>query len=123
MEPIEWRDDMKCGKQYASLLNFPARCNQPNVGNALKDNARCCKQGQCVIDDDCSCAGCVLDVAIDEDYAAKKYAQFSRHIGIVNFFPIMFGLVSNTTRLSNSIDSLSDPDQMFGFGGLRSLGA
>ena len=76
-----------------------------------------------MIDDDCNCPGCILDIAIDEDPNAKKFAQFSRHIGIVNFFPIMFGLVSNTTRLSNSISTLADPDQMFGFGGLRSLGA
>ena len=44
-EPIEWRDDMKCGKQDPSLLNLPARCNQPNVGDPSKDNARCCKNG------------------------------------------------------------------------------
>ena len=122
-EPIEWRDDLKCGKQYPSLLNLPARCNQPTVGDPSIDNARCCKNGQCVIDDYCGCTGCVSDIAIDQDPSIKKFPQFSRHIGIVNFFPVMFGLVSNTTRLSNSIDSLSDPNQMFGFGGLRSLGA
>jgi len=74
MEPIEWRDDMKCGKQYPSLLNFPARCNQPDVGDPLKDNARCCSQGECVIDFDCDCPGCVLDTAIDDDPKNKKYA-------------------------------------------------
>ena len=76
----------------------------------------------CVIDDDCSCPGCVQDISIDEDPNAKKYPQFSRHIGIINFFPIMFGLVSNNTRLSNSLDTLSDPDIMAGYGGLRGLG-
>jgi mannosyl-oligosaccharide glucosidase len=74
------------------------------------DNSRCCKNSFCVIDDNCNCPGCVLEVSIDDDPAAKKYPQFSRHVGIINFFPIMFGLVTNNTRLSNSLDTLSDPD-------------
>ena len=64
-----------------------------------------------------------MDIAIDEDPNVKKYPQFSRHIGIINFFPLMFGLIKDNTRFSNSVDTLSDTTQMFGFGGLRSLGA
>jgi len=64
---------MKCGKQYLSLLNTRARCNHPNVGDPSKDNARCCKYGQCVVDNQCNCAGCTLDISIDDDIDTVKF--------------------------------------------------
>ena len=64
-EPIEWRDDMKCGKQYPSTLKFPAKCNQPNTGSPANDNARCCKNSMCQVDPICNCPGCTSDIAID----------------------------------------------------------
>jgi hypothetical protein len=58
-EPVEWRDDKKCGKQYLSTLKFPARCNQPRVGDPSLDNARCCKNSICQVDPVCNCPGCI----------------------------------------------------------------
>ena len=106
-EPIEWRDDdMKCGKAYPSLLNLPARCNQPNNGDPNNDNARCCKFYQCVVDNDCDCPGCKLDISIDDDPTVRMFNQFSRHTGIVNFFPLMFGLIDKSDRLQSSLNTL-----------------
>jgi hypothetical protein len=96
-EPIEWRTDSACGKSFESSLKLPARCNQPYTNDASRNFARCCKYSQCVIDDKCDCPTCTRDISIDDDYSVPKLNQYSVHIGIVNFFPVMFGLINDPT--------------------------
>ena len=94
-EPIEWRTDSACGKSFESSLKLPARCNHPNSADVMKNQARCCRFSQCTIDPVCNCQNCQLDVSIDDDYNEPLMNQYSQHIGIVNFFPLMFGLIDD----------------------------
>lgn len=48
VEPIEWRDDRKCGEKYPNSLQTPAKCNQPYTGDKVNDEARCCMEGHCL---------------------------------------------------------------------------
>jgi hypothetical protein len=47
--------------------------------------------------------------------------QFSLHVGIVNFFPIMFGLIEEDDKIKSSLRVLSDPATMLSNSGIRSL--
>ena len=83
--------------------------------------ARCCKFSQCSIDDKCDCPNCVKDIAIDDDPTVHMLNQFSVHIGIVNFFPIMLGLIDDPEKVKESLSVLADESQMLSVSGLRSL--
>ena len=39
------------------------------------------------------------DVSIDDDYSTQMLNQYSSHIGIVNFFPVMFGLIEDNQHV------------------------
>jgi mannosyl-oligosaccharide glucosidase len=47
--------------------------------------------------------------------------QYSSHIGIVNFFPVMFGLIENEEQARASLRVLADSNQMLSPTGVRSL--
>lgn len=46
-EPIEWRKDGYCGKNYMNSLKDIAKCNDPNTGEFERDMRRCCKNSHC----------------------------------------------------------------------------
>ena len=121
-EPIEWRTDGACGKAFESSLKLPARCNQPyKEGDNIENAARCCKYSMCTVDPTCDCPTCVADISIDDDDTVRLLNQYSAHIGIVNFFPVMFGLIQDPDQARQSLSVLADPNQMLSITGVRSL--
>ncbi len=48
-EPIEWRDDYKCGPKFPNSLGEPATCSQPYNGKVDNDLRRCCVANECLI--------------------------------------------------------------------------
>ena len=61
------------------------------------------------------------DISIDDDFSVKMMNSFSTHVGIVNFFPLMFGLISDSDQLKHTMKILGDPNLMLGRSGIRSL--
>lgn len=120
-EPLEWRDDSACGKAFESSLKLPGRCNQPYTNDEVKNAARCCRFSYCTVDPKCDCPSCVQDMSIDDDFSVKMMNSFSTHIGIVNFFPLMFGLIEDEDQVKTTLKVLGDPDFMLGRSGIRSL--
>jgi mannosyl-oligosaccharide glucosidase len=47
--------------------------------------------------------------------------SFNVHIGIVNFYPVMFGLIEDKERVKASLKVLADPEIMLSKSGIRSL--
>jgi len=85
------------------------------------NNARCCRNNECVADPDCSCRGCELHTSIEDDYNTQLINQYSLHVGIINFFPVMFGLLTDPSHVKHSFRVMADEGNMLGQGGLRSL--
>ena len=61
------------------------------------------------------------DISIDDDYSAQLINSFNVHLGIVNFFPVMFGLIDDPEKVKASLKVLSDPELMLSKSGVRSL--
>jgi hypothetical protein len=47
--------------------------------------------------------------------------SFNVHLGIVNFYPVMFGLIEDKEKVKASLKVLSDPEIMLSKSGIRSL--
>ena len=123
-ELVEWREDMGCGPAKLSPIGTPAKCNQPFMGDPLKDIARCCRTNKCDIDPDCSCPLCTEYTPIDDEHdITEQINQHSVHLGIVNFFPLFYGLVDDTTVVEKLFDLLEDETRMMSAHGVRSLSA
>ena len=97
IEPIEWRDDGKCSSDFNPIratVGLHAKCSHPNVGDSQRDLARCCYENTCMTLEDsneCSNQESTLHVSVDEKTTAALINMHSLHIGIVNFFPFIFG--------------------------------
>ncbi|CDW80734.1 mannosyl-oligosaccharide glucosidase [Stylonychia lemnae] len=120
-EKIEWRIDLKCGENAMNSLKQPAKCNHPYSNDEFKNNARCCIDENCIPDPDCSCSRCEQFRSIDDDYNTQLGNSYSVHEGIINFWPIMFGLVNDNQTLHNHLSLLGDPTKMLSNSGIRSL--
>ena len=63
-------------------------------------------------------------MSIDDDHSNYEMAnQHSIHLGIVNYWPVFYGLVSDEEVLGNLLDLLEDPERMMSAHGVRSLSA
>lgn len=60
-------------------------------------------------------------MSIEDDYRVPVFNQFSVHLGIVNFFPVMFGLIDVDSKLLPSLQALADKSTMLSNSGVRSL--
>ena len=120
-EAIEWREDYKCGVKNLNSLGTPATCSQPFNGKMDNDLRRCCFNGDCLITKKCDCLTCKYYTSIDDDFSMQRINQYSVHLGIVNFYPLMFGIIDNPEKLIETLRILSDEDMMLGKGGIRSL--
>ena len=65
-------------------------------------------------DPECSCRGCELHISIDDDYNTQLLNQYSLHVGIINFFPVMFGLLSDSDHIKHSLRVIADETKMLG---------
>lgn len=55
-----------------------------------------------------------------EEYGAQQY-NYSEHYGLINMFPLMFGLITDEAVLNATLDLLSDSRVIFSPYGMRSL--
>jgi hypothetical protein len=60
-------------------------------------------------------------MSIEDDFNVQLLNQFSVHVGIVNFFPMMFGLIEDEDKIKTSLQALADPSTMLSRAGIRSL--
>jgi len=106
-EPISWREDLACGPEFLSPLGKLAQCTQPYRGEPDWDYKRCCRDGKCMEDLACSCAGCEPHHSIDDDWTQVLQNSYSIHRGIVQFWPLFFEQVPQTDRIKSSLDHLA----------------
>ncbi len=86
--------------------------------------ARCCRTNKCSIDIDCTCPDCTEYTSIDDDHDNYELLnQHSVHLGIVNFYPLFYGLVDDEKVLEKLFDLLEDETRMLSPYGVRSLSA
>jgi len=63
-------------------------------------------------------------MSIDDDHQNYELVnQHSVHVGIVNFWPLFYGLIDDTEVLGNLFTLLEDPERMLSPHGVRSLSA
>lgn len=94
------------------------------MGDPIKDMARCCRTNRCDLDIDCTCPLCTEFTSLDDDHMNNEQLnQHSVHLGIVNFFPLFYGLVDDEKVLMTMLDLLKDENRMMAAHGVRSLSA
>ncbi len=49
-----------------------------------------------------------MHTSIDDDYNTQLINQYSVHVGIINFFPVMFGLIEDKEQIKQSLRVLAD---------------
>ena len=109
-EKVEWREDLSCGQNKLNPIGTPAKCNQPYTGDLIRDMSRCCRTDKCQPDFDCNCPLCTEYVSVDDDHERIEMVnQHSVHLGIVNYFPLFYGIVDDARVLENLFDLLEDP--------------
>jgi len=113
-----------CGPGRLNPIGTAAKCNQPYSGDPLRDLARCCRTNKCELDLDCSCPMCTEYISIDDDHDNRESLnQHSVHLGIVNLWPLFYGLVDDENILSKLFDLLEDETRLMSAHGIRSLSA
>lgn len=122
-ELTEWRDDLSCGKFRLNSIGTAGKCNHPMTGtDIVRDQSRCCRTDKCQPDFECNCPMCTEYISVDEDYLNYPlYNQHSVHVGIVNFWPLFYGLIDSEDLVSDMLKIATDPQQMMSEFGMRSL--
>jgi mannosyl-oligosaccharide glucosidase len=116
--PVLWRGDNKCGEGNPNPLGLPSDCNP------YSDLPCCSEFGWCGnTEGHCNCPKCKRAKKLEDNpqYNSKENI-FSPHIGYVNMYPLMFGLLKKEDPLLKStLNYLSDKDELFSDYGVRSL--
>ena len=116
VSPITWRGDNKCGASAPNPLGQPADCNP------YSDSPCCSEFGWCGNSPDfCDCPKCRKAEKL-EARQLKQSDMHNPHIGYVTLYPLMFGLLDETSEeFTNLLKYLADPEELFSPYGIRSL--
>jgi mannosyl-oligosaccharide glucosidase len=114
--PVFWRGDGKCGAENLNSLGLPSECNP------YSDMPCCSEFGWCGNSNaHCRCEKCKRSVKLEERNLEKENI-FNPHVGYVNLYPIMFGLLKKEdSAFRNLLNLLKDEEILNSPYGIRSL--